>query len=346
MNVLVHEAGDFLGAGVLQHAGEHGGADLAHVQPRKIVVRAGAGEGLHGFGAENMLLRQNMAVCPQPGHLLEASGQGAEPPGGGAHRRIPAQLRPKGLIQLPHLVDAPADDGLHILLPPQQQHGVAGQIPAEQDILRMLEKIGHHFIPDSGPLLRISLSVAALRHGGHQRQVIDLGTQIQVQLFRLLVDFLYAQLSRHNPLQKTAAGVLLVVLGLLAELGQIILLGPLPLNLLPHLLQHRHQGALGDGLQKIPLHTQPDGRLSVLKIVVAGEDNDLHQGEFLQYQLAQGQPVHEGHPDVGNQHVRLCLLDKRQGHLPVAGLAHKGVAALGPGHSVPESLPDDGFVLG
>ena len=192
MGILIHKAGNFLGAGVLQHAGEHGGIDLIHIQPRQIVVRAGAGEGLYGLGGENVLLRQDMAVGPQPGHLLKAARQGAEPLGGGAHGHIPVQLRAEGLVKLLDLVDAAVYDGFHTLLPFQQQHRKAGQVPAEEDVLRVLEKMGYHAVPDPGSRLGIGLGgAAAFRHGGHQRQIIGLGPQVEIQLFRLLVDFLH-----------------------------------------------------------------------------------------------------------------------------------------------------------
>ena len=67
-----------------------------------------------------------------------------------------------------------------------------------------------------------------LRHNRHKGNGIGLRPQIQIQLLRLFIDLLHRQLSRNHPLEKTAAGILLVVLCLLMKLGNIILLSPFP----------------------------------------------------------------------------------------------------------------------
>ena len=129
------------------------------------------------------------------------------------------------------------------------------------------------------------------------------------------------------------------------ELGQVVLLGTLSLDFLPHLVQHGYQTVFGNGLQQIPLHTDGNGLLSVFKIIVAGENNDLHLWKLLQHQAAQGQTVHKGHPNIGNQHIRLGLADQRQGHFPVCRFSHKLITASGPGDRCVERLPDDPLVL-
>ena len=214
------------------------------------MIRAGAGELADGIRAENMLLRQDVAVCPQPGNLLKAARQGAEPLGGRAHRYIPVPLRTVGFVQLPHLVHTPANNSLHVLLTAQNQHCIAGEIPPEEDVLRVLQKMRHQTVPDSGSRFGIGFRHGtALRHGGHQRNVIRLRPQIQIQLFGLLINLLHRQLPCHDPLEKAAAGVLLIVLCFLVELGKVVLLRPFPPNFFPHFLQHRHQGALGNGFE-------------------------------------------------------------------------------------------------
>ena len=81
------------------------------------------------------------------------------------------------------------------------------------------------------------------------------------------------------------------------------------------------------------------------KTTVAGDDNDLHLRKLPADQLTEGQPIHKGHPDIGDQYIRLHLADQGQGHLPVPGLPGERVAALDPWNRVPQGLPDNALVL-
>ena len=94
-------------------------------------------------------------------------------------------------------------------------------------------------IPQTGSRLRVSLCRGVgLRQDGEEGDGVALGPEVDVQLRRRLVDLLDGELARHHPLEEHPAGVLLVLLRLPVELGQITAVGPLPLNFFPELRQH------------------------------------------------------------------------------------------------------------
>ena len=201
-------------------------------------------------------------------------------------------------------------------------------------------------VPQAGPRLRIGLRRGGgLRQNGKEGQGVALGPEVNVQLGCGLIDFLDRELARPYPLEEYPAGILFILLRLLVELGQVAPVGPLSLDLLLELLQHVQQGPFRNGLQEVAVHANADGLPGVLKVVVPGDDDRFHLRELPADQLTEGQAIHEGHPDIGNQHVRLHLADKGQGHLPVPGLPGKGIAILGPGDGVPQGLPDDALVF-
>ena len=59
----------------------------------------------------------------------------------GSH--IPAQIHPAGLIELPNRIHTPPGKVPDLILVSLDKHRVGGQIPPEQNILRVFEKMGH-----------------------------------------------------------------------------------------------------------------------------------------------------------------------------------------------------------
>ena len=305
----------------------------------------GSGQEAHGLLGENMLGGGHIPVGPQTGYLPEAFRQGTEPLLGLPGSHIPAQVRAVGFIELSNGIHAPPGEALNTILVSLNKHRIGGEIPPEQNILRVFEKMGHKIVPDQSAGFGIANHGSLLRHGGNQADGIGLGPQVQIQLFRPLVDLRNGQKAVDHLLKETAAGIVFVILRLQVKLGNVVLLGPLSFDFLAHLVQHGNQTAFGNGLQQIPLHTNGNGLLGVFKIIVAGENDDFHLRKLLQNQTAQGQAVHKGHPDVGNQHIRLGLPDHRQGHFPVCRFSHKLITASGPGDRCMERLPNDALVL-
>ena len=280
------------------------------------------------------------------GDLLKTGGQGAQPLGGTAHGHIPALVRGVGRVLTAHCIHTAAGQFLHPGRLALEQHGVGGQVPVEEDILRIFEEMLQEGVPQAGSRFGVSLCrTGRLRQDGEEGQGVALRPQVDIQLCRRFVNLLDRELARHDPLKKYAAGVLLVLLRLPVELGQVAPVSPLALNLFLQLLQHIQQRLFGDGLEEIAVHADADGLPGILEVVIAGDDDDFDLREFTADQFAEGQTVHKGHTDIGDQHVRLHLPDERQGHLSIPGLPGEGVAVPGPGDRVPQGLPDDALVL-
>ena len=309
-DVLVGKAGDLLGAGALHHAGENGRVHLACVQMVQLAVAAGAGEEADGIRRQHMLAGQDVPVGPEAGDLLEAGRQGAQPLGGPSHGHIPALPRGiGGVLGLgAHGFYAAAGERLHPGGIPLEEHGVGGQVPAQENVLRIFQEVLQQGVPQAGPGLGVGRA-GGRGQDGEEGDGVALGPEVDVQLGRGLVDLLDGQLPRHNALEEHPAGVLLVLLRLPVELDQIAAVGPLALDFLPELREHVQQGFFRDGLQEIPVHADVDCLPGVLEVVVTGDDDDFHLRKLPADQLAEGQTVHEGHPDVGDEHVGLRLAD-------------------------------------
>ena len=216
----------------------------------------------------------------------------------------------------------------------------------EQKIFGVFQEVGHQGVPDAQVGLgKLLLPQRTVRGGGEKGQGVPLGPHVQFQPLGLLVDLGHAQGTAHHLLHELQPGVLLVLLGLQPEPLQVVLLLGLVLDLLLHLGEHLGQRALGHRLQKIPLHPQVDGLAGVVEVVVPRQNDDLGAGELLEHQFAQFQPVHEGHADVGEQHVGLHLPQQGQRHLAVAGLPHELVPHLVPGHGIPQCFPNGTLIL-
>lgn len=216
----------------------------------------------------------------------------------------------------------------------------------QQHVLGIFQKVAHQGVADAQVRLgKLLFQQRAFHGGGEKGHGIALGPDIQLQFFGLLVDLGHAQPARNHLLHKLQAGVLLVFLGLQAEAVQVVLLFGLALDLFLDFAQYVHQGVFGHRFQQVALHPQVDGLAGVVEIVVPRQDDDFHVGEFPQHDLAQFQPVHKGHPDVGDQHVGLDLAQQGQRHLAVPGFARKLIPHLVPQHGVAQCFPDGALIL-
>ena len=291
-----------------------------------------------------MLLRQQIPISPQSGHLFKAFGQGAEPLGGRRHGNVPVLIGQYRIAAL-HRSQAPLDVTLDSLSLAHNHHHIGGQIPAKQQILRVLEKILQQRLPHLGIGLRVPFPVGFSGENGHEDQAVALGPQIQVQLSCRLIDLFHAQTAGNQLFHELSPGILLVFLRIHQEFLLIIPLFPFVFDLVADLPEHIHKGRLGDGLEEILLHTDLNGLLGILKIIIAGDNHDLHLRELLQHQLAQSKAVHKGHTDIRNQHVRQMLSDQRQRHFSIRRFPHKGIADAGPGNGIPQRFPNNTLIL-
>ena len=112
-----------------------------------------------------------------------------------------------------------------------------------------------------------------------------------------------------------------------------------------HLCQGFFQVVQLAGLYAITRHPQLHRPLGVLEIRVTGKDRDLHGREFAAQRGDQGQPIHAGHADVGDQHVRFQGADKLQRPLAVAGSRHHPAVVFFPGQYFGQALYDHVLVV-
>lgn len=344
--VLLHKALGLVGVGGFQKAAQDGGVHFGGVQRRQIaaaLLPAQEGGGLLG---QNVLFGQNVPVGPQPGQRFKAAGQRAEPGHRGGNRHVPVGRRALRRVDLLDQVHRPPGPAVDAVGGTHDEHQIGIQPPVEQQVFGVLQEVGHQGVPDAQiGLGEPLLPQGTVRRGGEKSQGVPLGPHVQLQPLGLLVDLRHAQRAAHHLLHELQPGVLLILLGFQAEPFEVVFLLGLALDLLLDLGEHLGQGTLGHRLQQIPLHPQIDGLAGIVEVVISRQDDDLGVGEFLQHQLAQLQPVHEGHPDVGNQHIGLHLPQQGQRHLAVPGLPHELVPHLIPGHRVPQGFPDRALVL-
>ena len=123
--------------------------------------------------------------------------------------------------------------------------------------------------------------------------------------------------------------------------GLLVLpLRPFGVQLLLELLQHRRKLRGVDGLEDVLRDVHPHRLLGVLKIVKAGEHHELGPRQPLGQNAAQLQPVHKGHLDIRQDHVRLHGLRQFQGVPAVFRLAHQFKSQAAPVHFPTDAHPD------
>ncbi|MNJ63646.1 hypothetical protein D3C77_595620 [compost metagenome] len=100
-----------------------------------------------------------------------------------------------------------------------------------------------------------------------------------------------------------------------------------------------------DRLQAVFFDPDAEGAPGVLEFAVSAQNDDFDIRHTLADESAQLQAVHERHLNVGDQNVRMKLLDQRQRDLAVRGIAAVEEAFLLPMDAVPDRLPDQNFVI-
>ena len=93
-------------------------------------------------------------------------------------------------------------------------------------------------------------------------------------------------------------------------------------------------------LQHIVRNTDSNRSLGIFKIIITAQDQYLDIGEFLFYCLRKLQPVHKGHLDIRQDHVRLHGLRQFQGVPAVFRLAHQFKSQAAPVHFPTDAHPD------
>ena len=101
----------------------------------------------------------------------------------------------------------------------------------------------------------------------------------------------------------------------------------------------------GQRLEHVADDVVLDGLLGVLEIVKAAEKGDVHGGAYLPHLPGQLDARNKGHPDVGEQQVRLQLLHQLQCVQPVAGASRQMKAQRLPRDHGADSLPQFGLVI-
>ena len=110
-------------------------------------------------------------------------------------------------------------------------------------------------------------------------------------------------------------------------------------------LQFGGKAVHGQRLEHVADDVVLDGLLGVLEIVKAAEKGDVHGGAYLPHLPGQLDARNKGHPDVGEQQVRLQLLHQLQCVQPVAGAARQMKAQRLPRDHGADSLPQFGLVI-
>ena len=74
-------------------------------------------------------------------------------------------------------------------------------------------------------------------------------------------------------------------------------------------LERLGQFGISDRFQKIGIRLHLDGGARIFEIIEAADEDDPDPREDLPYFLCQTQAIHEGHPDIGQQDIRLDIHD-------------------------------------
>ena len=130
-----------MGAGALHYAVEDGGVHLPRVQLVQLAVAGGAGEEADSIRCQHVLPGQDVPVGPKAGYLLKTGRQGAQPLGGAARGHVPVLLRGVECVLASHCFHTTADQLLHPGGVSLQKYGVGGQVPAQEDVLRIFQKV-------------------------------------------------------------------------------------------------------------------------------------------------------------------------------------------------------------
>ena len=178
-----------------------------------------------------------------------------------------------------------------------------------------------------------------------EKKIIACSRDLNRLMLCLIINFLHRQLPFQDLLHKPPPGKLLIFLDLILELGAVILLLLILLDLLLQLQKHIFQLHPGNRLQQILIDPHFNGLPCIFEIVIPADDNDLHPGKFPAHDFAQGKPIHKWHFYIRDQHIRLCFTDQGQSHFSICSFSYKTVSELVPGNPVPEPLTDHRLIF-
>lgn len=101
----------------------------------------------------------------------------------------------------------------------------------------------------------------------------------------------------------------------------------------------------GDRLQQIADDIIADRLLRIAEIIVPAEEDDLRRGADLAHPARQLDAGHQRHPDVGDEQIRLVLLDRLQRFHAVFGVCHDGKAEPLPVDPLQDRLPQFDLIV-
>lgn len=101
----------------------------------------------------------------------------------------------------------------------------------------------------------------------------------------------------------------------------------------------------GDRLQQIADDIIADRLLRIAEIIVPAEENDLRRGADLAHPARQLNAGHQGHPNIGDEQIRLVLLDRLQRFHAIFGVCHDGKAEPRPVDPLQDRLPQFDLIV-
>ena len=201
-----------------------------------------------------------------------------------------------------------------------------------------------HRVGKAGGGAGVALTVLQGQHHHHIVGTV-VGVPQQAPLHRVGVDLGSGSANSSSTIGIRKAGPLVLpdrflLLRRLAEQGKTII------NLLVDAAQLGGNAVDGQRFEHIADDVVLDGLLGVLKVVVPAQERDVHGGAHFAHLTGKFDAGDEGHPDVGQQQIRLQLFHKLQRVQTVAGAAHQGKPQLLPGHHGAQGIPQHVLVIG
>ena len=115
--------------------------------------------------------------------------------------------------------------------------------------------------------------------------------------------------------------------------------GVLGIDLLADGAQLLSQALDGQGLEHVADDVVLDGLLGVSEVIVAAQEGDVGGRAHLPHLPGQLDARDKGHPDVGEQQIRLVFFHQLEGVQPIAGTARQTEAQLLPWNHGADCLP-------
>ena len=123
------------------------------------------------------------------------------------------------------------------------------------------------------------------------------------------------------------------------------MLSALFLDLLAYAVKRSFQLLRRYRFQQVFPYTERDRFLCIGEIIVAGKDDSFHPRHRSLHFLAQTDAVHERHPDVGQQNIRVQVTEHRQRHLSVRRLSDQLITFFFPWKGIPQVFADRNLII-